>query len=154
MLFKCSLGNGLDKVAARPCLATHFEIRYNKMRRKCSRKEIKVKLSIIIVNYNTFVLTKQTIDSVLCKKHDFNYEIILVDNASSDGSIEALEECFKEECKNQLIHIIKNTDNLGFAKANNIGMRRAKGTYILLLNSDTEVEGSCLQNFLKHMEQN
>lgn len=113
-----------------------------------------MKLSIIIVNYNTFALTKQTIDSVLCKKHDFNYEIILVDNASSDGSIEALEECFKEECKNQLIHIIKNTDNLGFAKANNIGMRRAKGTYILLLNSDTEVEGNCLENCLKQMEQN
>lgn len=113
-----------------------------------------MKLSIIIVNYNTFTLTKQTIDSVLCKKHNFSYEILLIDNASSDGSIEALEECFKEECQNQLIHIIKNTENLGFAKANNIGMRRAKGTYILLLNSDTEVEGNCLENCLQQMEQN
>ena len=113
-----------------------------------------MKLSIIIVNYNTFILTKQTIDSVLSIKHPFNYEILLVDNASSDGSIEALEECFKEESKNGLIHIIKNTENLGFAKANNIGMRRAKGEYILLLNSDTEVEGNCLEHCLDQMAQN
>lgn len=113
-----------------------------------------MKLSIIIVNYNTFTLTKQTIESVLCKKHPFKYEILLVDNASSDGSIEALEECFKEESEENIIHIIKNTENLGFAKANNIGMRKAQGEYILLLNSDTEVEDDCLESCLEQMEQN
>ena len=113
-----------------------------------------MKLSIIIVNYNTFTLTKQTIESVLCKKYNFTYEILLVDNASSDGSIEALEGYFKEESENELIHIIKNTENLGFAKANNIGMRMAKGEYILLLNSDTEVEDDCLEQCIEQMEQN
>ena len=113
-----------------------------------------MKLSIIIVNYNTYYLTKQTIESVLEKQHPFDYEILLVDNASQDGSIEALEETFKEEVSEGNVHIIKNKENLGFAKANNIGMRKAKGTYILLLNSDTEVEGACLENCLAQMEQN
>lgn len=112
-----------------------------------------MKLSIIIVNYNTYGLTKQTIDSVISKRHTFSYEMILVDNASKDGSIEALEETYSKECEAELIHIIKNEDNLGFAKANNIGMRRAKGEYILLLNSDTEVEGNCLEGCIEKMEQ-
>ena len=113
-----------------------------------------MKLSIIIVNYNTYFLTKQTIESVIKKAHLFNYEIILVDNASVDGSIEALEETFSEEVEEKLIHIIRNTANLGFSKANNIGMKVAKGEYILLLNSDTEVEGNCLEECLKQMEDN
>lgn len=112
-----------------------------------------MKLSIIIVNYNTYSLTRQTIESVILKKHNFTYEIILVDNASVDGSIEALEDTFKEEVEKGLIHIVKNLANLGFAKANNIGMRMAQGEYILLLNSDTEVEGDCLEECLKQMEQ-
>jgi len=115
------------------------------------RKEC-MKLSIIIVNYNTYSLTRQTIESVIQKKHKFTYEIVLVDNASADGSIEALEETFKEEIKNKQIHIIKNSANLGFSKANNIGIRSAKGDYILLLNSDTEVEGNCLEECLMQME--
>ena len=113
-----------------------------------------MKLSIIVVNYNTYTLTKQTIDSVIQKRHDFEYEMIIVDNASSDGSIEALEEVFKEEVAKQKLHFIKNDANLGFAKANNIGIRSAKGEYILLLNSDTEVQDNCLEECLKQMEEN
>lgn len=111
-----------------------------------------MKLSIIIVNYNTYDLTYQTIMSVVTKKHLFEYELILVDNASSDGSIEALEVSLKDEIENNLVQIIKNTANLGFAKANNIGIRKAKGEYILLLNSDTEVEEGCLEGCLEQME--
>ncbi|MBP3886688.1 MAG: glycosyltransferase family 2 protein [Cellulosilyticum sp.] len=113
-----------------------------------------MKLSIVIVNYNTYFLTKQTVESVIQKQYDFKYEIILVDNASVDGSIEALEDTFSQEIEEGLVHIIKNTANLGFSKANNIGIRKAKGEYILLLNSDTEVEGNCLEECLKQMEAN
>lgn len=112
-----------------------------------------MKLSIIIVNYNTYTLTRQTIESIIDKPHSFPYEIILVDNASQDGSIEALEELFQKEQASGLIHIIKNTANLGFSKANNIGMRQAQGEYILLLNSDTKVHGACLEGCLKQMAQ-
>lgn len=111
-----------------------------------------MKLSIIIVNYNTYLLTKQTIESVINKIHDFEYEIILVDNASKDGSIEVLEEMVKEQEAYKVVHIIRNQENLGFAKANNIGMRQAKGEYILLLNSDTEVKDNCLEGCLEQME--
>lgn len=111
-----------------------------------------MKLSIIIVNYNTYALTKQTIESVIEKEQPFTYEIILVDNDSKDGSIEALEEELKKHTETGLIHIIKNSANLGFAKANNIGMKVAKGEYILLLNSDTKVHGNCLEACLKQME--
>ena len=112
-----------------------------------------MKLSIIIVNYNTYSLTKQTIDAVVAGCYDFAYEIILVDNASTDGSIEALEEQFKREAQYKCVHIIKNEANLGFSKANNKGISRAKGKYILLLNSDTKVDKGCLEGCLAQLEQ-
>ena len=111
-----------------------------------------MKLSIIIVNYNTYGLTKQTIESVLEKEHPFTYEIILVDNASIDGSIEALEKTFREAVDKEILHIIKNSANLGFAKANNIGMRASKGEYILLLNSDTQIIGDGLEVCMEQIE--
>lgn len=92
---------------------------------------MKVDLSIIIVNYNTKDLTVGCIKSV--KKHTkgLNYEIILVDNASSDGSVEEIEKLD--------VKIIKNKKNLGFSKGNNQGIKISKGHAILLLNSDTEI---------------
>jgi GT2 family glycosyltransferase len=111
-----------------------------------------MKLSIIIVNYNTHILTKQTVDAVLKQKVSFEYEIILVDNASSDGSIEKLNEDFNMFIKEKKFFIIINKENLGFAKANNIGIRAAHGQYILILNSDTVVEEACLEKCLKKLE--
>ena len=108
------------------------------------------KLSIIIVNYNTYSLSKQTIDSILNRTYPFEYEIILVDNASSDGSIEMLKDDFKEISN---IHIIINKDNLGFGKANNIGYGKSTGEYILLLNSDTVVGDNCLTKCMDYIEQ-
>ncbi len=111
-----------------------------------------IKLSIIIVNYNTYHLTKQTIESIINKPIPFTYEIILVDNASSDGSIQELKEDFKS--RKDFIHIIENTANLGFGKANNIGMEQSSGAYILLLNSDTVVVEDCLEKCMDYIERN
>jgi len=113
-----------------------------------------MKLSIIIVNYNTYTLTKQTIESIIKKDHPFQYEILLIDNASSDGSIENLQEDFNGIVSERILQIFINKANLGFAKANNIGMRIARGDYILLLNSDTVVKEDCLAKCLSHMEKN
>ena len=90
---------------------------------------IKMKLSIIIVNYNTYTLTKQTIDSVLEKKLPFKYEIMLVDNASQDDSMVRLQEDYKEIISQGLLNITLNDANLGFAKANNI--EKVKGRVYL-----------------------
>jgi GT2 family glycosyltransferase len=80
------------------------------------------------------------IDSVIkSNTSGLNYEVIVVDNASDDGSIEAIEKQFPT------VVIIRNTENLGFSKANNIGIRESKGDYVLLLNSDTIVEQQTLK---------
>ena len=85
-------------------------------------------MTIIIVNFNTRDLTLGCIDSIRKSRSKVNYEIIVVDNAS------------REPIKIKDVKIIYNKENLGFAKANNQGIKIAKGEYILLLNSDTLVE--------------
>jgi len=92
-------------------------------------------VSFILVNYNTKDLTLQTINSIIDKfKNSENYEIILVDNGSKDGSKEIFEK-LEQQLKN--FKYIYNDKNLGFGKANNIGFRHSKGDYIYILNSDT-----------------
>lgn len=104
-------------------------------------------VSVIIVNYNTLELTKNTIDSVIEKTKELNYEIILVDNASIDGSV----EFFEKEYKNKIV-LIKNNENLGFGKANNKGAKVAKGKYIFLLNSDTLLINNAIKILFDFME--
>lgn len=106
----------------------------------------KMDVSIVIVNFNTKQLTIDAIHSVFQSKTNFSYEIILVDNNSSDGSIAT----FHQEFPN--ITIIENKENVGFAKANNQAIRIANGRYILLLNSDTIVQKDTLQVMLNFME--
>lgn len=106
-----------------------------------------MELSIIIVNYKTEELTSNCIDSVIkSNTKGLDYEIILVDNASQDGSIEAIEKQFPD------VMIIKNTENMGFSKANNIGIKESKGDYILLLNSDTIVEQNTLKGAISFIK--
>lgn len=88
-------------------------------------------LSFIIVNYNTKEITYQTITSII-KHNTDNFEIILVDNASMDGSKE-----FFENLKIENFKYIYNDENFGFGKANNIGFKYSRGDYIYILNSDT-----------------
>lgn len=90
-------------------------------------------VSIIIVNYNTYNFTKKCIQSIYNNVKSSEFEVIVVSNSSNDYPIYKLREEFKE------VRLIENSVNLGFAKANNIGISIAKGDYILLLNSDTEL---------------
>ena len=106
-------------------------------------------VSIIIVNYNTLELTKNTISSVIGKTKDLNYEIILIDNASTDGSVEFFEKEYKDK-----IIFIKNNKNLGFGRANNKGIEIAKGKYIFLLNSDTLLINNAIKILFDYMEDN
>lgn len=109
-------------------------------------------LSIIIVNYRTYELTKQTIESVINKDHPFSYEICVVDNASSDGSLEKLQGDFSKESADGLIKFFANIENNGFAFANNIAIKQTTAKYVLLLNSDTIVVDDCLRKCISYME--
>lgn len=99
-----------------------------------------MQVSIIIVNYNTKDITENCIASIISQAKDVEYEIILVDNASSDGSKEYFE-------KRNGIHYIYSNENLGFGRANNLGAEKAKGELLFLLNSDTIL----IENSIKKM---
>lgn len=90
-----------------------------------------MQLSIIIINYNTFQLTCNCIDSVIKFTQDIDYEIILVDNASNECDPALFLDKFPT------IKLIASKENSGFAGGNNLGIKSSKGEYILLLNSDT-----------------
>lgn len=106
-------------------------------------------VSIIIVNYKTFKLTKNTIISVIQNTKDLEYEIIVVDNASNDNSIEKIQEYFKDQ-----IIVIKNDKNIGFGSANNCGIKISKGKYVFLLNSDTILLNNAIKYLFEFMENN
>ena len=108
-------------------------------------------LSIIIVNYNTFKLTKETIDSCLAEPTHYTYEIFLVDNKSTDDSLKQLEEYFNEEISRGIIRVIANSSNDGFAKANNLAIEEARGEYVLLLNSDTLIKESTIDRCMDYI---
>lgn len=104
--------------------------------------------SIIIVNYNTKVVTNNCIDSIISKTRDVKYEIILVDNGSMDGSKEHFEQ--RDDIK-----YIYSHENLGFGKANNLGNQYATGEFLFILNSDTiliENSVKILKDFFKNNE--
>ena len=104
-------------------------------------------LSVVIVNYQTFELTKNTINSILEYDYPFSYEIFVVDNASADDSLARLKDYFADKVK-----FIASKENKGFAAGNNQALKRAEGKYQLLLNSDTIVWEGTLENIYNYME--
>lgn len=105
-----------------------------------------MKLSIIIVNYNVRYFLEQTILSVYKSNVNFEYEIFVVDNNSSDDSLKMLAQKFSK------VDVIANKDNVGFSKANNQAIKLAKGEFILLLNPDTIIQEDTLQRCIDKME--
>lgn len=105
-------------------------------------------VSVVILNFNGKKFLSKCLDSVL--KSDYrNFEVILVDNASTDRSIELVQK--RAICHHNLT-IIRNSRNLGFAEGNNVGARVAKGKYVVFLNNDTEVDPEWLKELIIIME--
>jgi hypothetical protein len=102
-----------------------------------------MKLSIIIVNYNVRQFLEHALISVRRAVRGIKTEIFVVDNASDDGSAEMIRAKFPR------IHLIKNEENVGFAKANNLALRRARGEFLLLLNPDTVIQEDTLHVMLR-----
>jgi GT2 family glycosyltransferase len=105
-------------------------------------------LSVIIVNWNTRQMLRDCLLSVFRELGDDKADVIVIDNASNDGSAEMVGEDFPQ------VTLLLNGKNRGFAAANNQGLRIATGRYVLLLNSDTIVHGKVLQSSVEYLERN
>lgn len=106
-----------------------------------------IDVSVVILNFNTQPLTKLCLESLKRSKlGSYTMEIIICDNASTDGTLEMVKAEFPDVIR------IQNGGNVGFAAGNNPGMRRAKGRYVVLLNSDTEVESNVMKSMIAFMD--
>ena len=104
-------------------------------------------VSIVVVTYNNLDLTKLCLASIDAETRNVRYEIIIVDNASSDGSPQYLQEFANGRDD---VVLILNQDNTGFSKANNQGLAQAKGDYLVVLNNDTVVTSGWATGLIRH----
>jgi GT2 family glycosyltransferase len=108
-----------------------------------------VDVSIIIVNYNAREFLERCIASLFATiSGKVTYEVIIIDNDSSDGSAEKVRNIFGEKIK-----LIESKENLGFSKGNNLGIGQAHGRYILFLNPDTEMKAQTLETMVSFMDE-
>lgn len=105
-----------------------------------------MKLSVVIVSYNVKPYLGQCIHSLLKALKNIDSEIIIIDNDSHDGSVDYIRALYPE------LLLISNYCNIGFSKANNVAIRRAKGEYVLLINPDTFVAEDTIDNVLRFMD--
>ena len=89
-----------------------------------------IDISIIIVSYNAKELLAESLNSLPIETNHYQIEIIVVDNASTDGAPDMVEDKYPH------VRLVRNSENLGFAKTNNIAMGLSSGRYICLINSD------------------
>ena len=105
-----------------------------------------MKLSVVIVNYNVRELLSECIKSVNTALTGIDGDIYVVDNNSSDGSVDYIRDHFPD------VHVIANSDNQGFAHANNQAIRQTNSDYVLLLNPDTVVFEGTLRGCVDFMD--
>ena len=103
--------------------------------------------SVVIVSFNTRNILRECLESVAREAASLHLEILVVDNASSDGSPEMIEEEFPQ------VRLFRSKTNLGFGAANNVALAEAKGRYFVLLNSDAFFEPGALGLAIRHMDE-
>ena len=106
----------------------------------------KMDVSVILVNYNTRVLTIQCLRSIFEQTKDLSFEVLVVDNNSNDGAQQEIRQSFPQ------VILIENEENIGFGRANNIGIQYAKGKYLFFLNTDTLLLNNAVKIFFDFME--
>jgi GT2 family glycosyltransferase len=106
-----------------------------------------MKLSIIILCWNDRKVIEDCLQSIYSNTRSTDFEVIVSDNGSSDGSVEMIRASYPEA------HVIENGRNLRFAKANNVGIRASRGEYVLILNPDTIIHDGSLDRLIAFAEQ-
>ena len=101
-------------------------------------------ISVIIVSYNTAPLLLQCVESIIEHTHDVSYEIIVVDNSSEEKDLDKLRQ-------DRRFTLIEMHENLGFGRANNVGVKQSKGDHIFLLNPDTILVNDALSILYRHL---
>jgi GT2 family glycosyltransferase len=109
---------------------------------------VDVILSVVIVSYNTASYLRKCLESIFKHTSTITYEVIVVDNASKDGSVEMIRKDFPE------IRLFAMPENLGFTKGNNVGIKAAAGKYVLILNPDTEINDNAFVKIVEFLEKN
>lgn len=107
-----------------------------------------VELSAIIVNWNTKLLLHECLETLFSHPPRRSLEVIVVDNASVDGSCEMVESCFPQ------VKLMRNSQNVGFARANNMAIEASAGEYVALVNSDVWVLPGCLDALADFLDRN
>ncbi len=113
------------------------------------KKSLPITVSVVIVNWNAKDYLLRCLSSLArlgTRQHQL--EVIVVDNASTDGSAQAVTAEFPQ------VNLIRNHDNLGFARANNVGVAQSTGQYICFVNSDVEVHAGCIDRLIRYCERN
>src|ERR1700689_589762 len=100
-----------------------------------------MKLSVVIICWNDLLVIRECLRSIYDGTHKTEFEVIVSDNGSTDGSIEFIHENYPQ------VVVVENGANLGFAKGNNAGIRASKGEYVLILNPDTIIHEGSLDKF-------
>lgn len=108
----------------------------------------KIKLSIVILNYNTEDLLRNCLNSLNKVKDELSFEVLVVDNGSTDDSVRMVKKDFV------YVKVIKNKKNLGFAAGNNSAKKHCQGKYVLFLNSDTIVKKGTLRETVAFLDKN
>lgn len=106
-------------------------------------------VSIIMINYNTYELTKNALSSIFQYTKDISYEVILIDNNSPDGCGEKLKSEYESKIK-----FIQNSENLGTSKAFNRGLKESTGKYVLWINTDILLYDNFIKKLFVYMEEN
>lgn len=107
-----------------------------------------IDLSIIVVNWNGKALLEKCLYSVFEKSQGVSFEVIVVDNASADGSVDMVKQDFPQ------VRLLVNETNLGFSKANNRAIPLSNSPYVLLLNNDVELVDNCIGQIFSYLENN
>lgn len=111
----------------------------------------KIDLSIIIISFNTREILTDCVKSIIKNTKDLSYEVIVVDNDSKDGSLERIKELSE---KYPQVRLIASKENLGFGRANDLAAEKAKGEYLLFINSDTLVFDNAIKISLDELKKN